>query len=991
MGNSLPDNHKNGKNEDKDKIAKRNSPAFASTLRDKLSNFAGIFSSTAAVAAFLLATGFLSDYSLYHLAGLPRLSFSLTSLVESGAQVVIDSLSLIAGSYWRSGILAITFLLLLLLWAMHKSEPIQRWSRSWSLYHTLRLIMLVIGLLLLGGQLDLIQRTLSTSKDMHSNAIVTQHDTYNFDDIPTPFEQLRSIERTGYQLSFFRLPNLAAQHLESSAPSMSEMDNTGIPLRVLNASRVEAQHVYGWLTLCLLLLIFASVLLHLWNKWRANEEKPQQPNIQQPDSSPNLPSPSTPQFTRIAAWLSQSDFKHPIQQMVVPITWWVLALSVTLLPICHGLLARSTIGSESVAVYLKQDQANSEPTRHESDKPVSSSTNPQSAPDARFCINESERENINNAQKKYRLAFRDLIDVRPSRSNYAELYGKWREAIRELAKAVVDSDCEEAIQKLWEVRLPLGVQSTMPEWAQEFRIQSHIATDYYKKAHLGMILNYPRDGEPLTLVDPIQPGSPASGQGRWSLVTIEREHISRIEVLPNQATALATALASDIERKPDDNNKLAELTRETSPDAFAALLSLLEKRRLFAQAGGVAVTQLGRMAWMHAANRPDLSGHAIDLLANLASTEQSSFWTDKGNDIRGASVTALHLTRSPYAAFRLSQILEQERTATAGTGHQECPNSTEVATALTPLRCIVQTPTATGFLLQDVLSMERALFSNGSAPQSMQKTRDGLVDYLFWSAYRRDATDDLRASACSAIINSGIRSIQEKRSSEWLTYLKSMTPDNNPMSLPTCINTLSQFDMRAEQHKEFLQNIYLTGYSNAQTKEASIRAQFSALTTLSELGLDSESPFLFNAFMLNDRTLGNRSAHYLDEADDIAMAHLLIKAIADHHADQPQQTERLLHGLLLLNDNYDGDNGSAQAVADLLEKNDISDGVRQKSCAVLNEYKLRNGSVAKRKWKDEKTKSICSRFEPQFTSNPDTSVRRKLYLLQLDALSSDAN
>jgi len=61
-------------------------------LNARFGRFVAAFGGVAAVSAFLLFAGFLSEFGAYRIAGLPQPSFSLTSTPEAGADVAVGFL-----------------------------------------------------------------------------------------------------------------------------------------------------------------------------------------------------------------------------------------------------------------------------------------------------------------------------------------------------------------------------------------------------------------------------------------------------------------------------------------------------------------------------------------------------------------------------------------------------------------------------------------------------------------------------------------------------------------------------------------------------------------------------------------------------------------------------------------------------------------------------------------------------------------------------------
>ena len=107
-----------GKEHDRESVNGEAGTSVLEVARRQFGKFVTLFGSAAAVATFLIFAGFLSEFALYRFAGLPRLSFNLTSLIESGAEVVIETFALAAGSWPRLILLVAAFLAAILAWAL---------------------------------------------------------------------------------------------------------------------------------------------------------------------------------------------------------------------------------------------------------------------------------------------------------------------------------------------------------------------------------------------------------------------------------------------------------------------------------------------------------------------------------------------------------------------------------------------------------------------------------------------------------------------------------------------------------------------------------------------------------------------------------------------------------------------------------------------------------------------------------------------------------
>ena len=888
-------------------------------LKKRMGRFFLLFGSAAAVATFLLFAGFLSDFAVYRLAGLPRLSFNYTSLVESGAEVVVDTLSLLVGSWQRGFALLLVFVLLVTIWAYQSTPRLKRLACSDGTYHLARLGFFLYAAFLLAGQIGLIQQGLHPERVKQQKVAEALAAAYKEADggIPDPRARLRAIERIDYQITAFPFPNWAERWLEGTSRSKTVewQETAGLPLRLLPESRRAAAHVFGWLVLSLLILLLAVVLLPGWQNWL--QAKKGCGAARRPFALPIW------LCNWLPAW-SQPALDDPLRYLISPLTLLLCMLSFALLPLSHGLLARSSLGNEEVMVMLEakaQDQT--------TDRDAAKRSNRQ-------CLDEDVRKAMETAEDSYRKALRDLLQTRPTEAEYGDQAKALRGALRTLIDTAIAVECPLTVQTLWELRPSVSLSQAYPDIATDFRAAMARALRHYE-VRLGTLLSYPRDDQPLSLIETLQPRMAGNG-GQWSLTAHERTNIREVVVLPNTLTRKVADFKRSVIQDPDSDAKKSLLQSQDSA-ALAATLELLENRFFYVSHAGVAVTALGGMAQANVNERPDLSARSIDLLADIASSGKSNIWPDKENNIRSAAATALHLTRSPYAAWLLAKELRKDQ-------GKPCDEKR------VGIHCLPQTITTAGFLLSDLTAESRLL--PVETPKALIATRDTLTGYLLKRAMDEKAGEDHRGAACSSINNSGVRNITDaKLSADFFTALKKMDPARNLISLPVCVNTMSLLRMGGKDHRAFLRKLFFSKAPEVVgAVESYKQARRIALITLSELGLAGESDFMFRAYTESDAEIRDGLiAKFMDEADTPILASKLLDCVDKAWGQDEERTRLCLTGLQKLKESYDGDEGGTQRIEALLRNRPVP-ALKVAACEVLRNFEQRNGMLARQLFKE---------------------------------------
>ncbi len=858
--------------------------------------FFGLFGSAAGVAAFLLFAGFLSDFAMYRQAGLPRLSLTPTSLIESGAGVIIDALASSVGSSWRSGTLIAGFLILVSTWASRERDGAKALLASPLFYHLARFATLLLSFSILSAQIEFADRGIHGTEGKEGLAESALRRAYARD-FPTPRERLREMERSSYELSFYPLPNWAEYHLDKASQTRRTdwQEPAGIAFRVLPESREAAGHVFGWLVLSVVGLVCLIVLMPVWKIYldrHAGWRSPRPRRVWEVWRRPGIAEHD---------WLPLSS---PTHYLVTPITLLFCVLSLAVLPLVHGLLARNSVGHETVLVFLRDPKLGTIMT---------ATCRKTAAMDAKGLA--------------YADALRDLLQTRSSEFERAATRSKVREGIAEMAQAAMDARCRQALTRFLELRPPLGLARLEPELAADFNAATQeVLTAYH--ARVGTILAYPRESEQIALVDSILPQSSTS-EGQWSLTSLDRAEIDVIEVLPDLLPDRAHRQNAELEERAGshaDQEAIRRLTASRDPSALASSVSLLEQAAPSFHASAAAIEALGGMVLANATNRPDLATRAVDFLAQVL---RGSSEVGELKRLRSSAATSLYLTRSPYAGDVLARAI-----STAPTDCQRKGGDLSIS-----LRCEGAVIDASGFLLEDLVR-EAALFGE-QVPKSVQTPIGVLVAYLVDVAESGSRPDRQRAAACSALVQSGLHDLGEQ-TARYLKAVAAMTAADQE-ALPVCVQAIGF--IRIEQGRPYLRRLINAPSGSEGDAATAQAARAQALDSLYELGMRGEAAALFEAFTNGDAPARNEARSFLGYVDGNDLGKLLERCVSSNLAQDPRLAWQCLIGLPLTNKEYDGDRGGTAIIAQVFADSKARH-LWPFACAALKEFSKRGGQLA---------------------------------------------
>jgi hypothetical protein len=907
------------------------------------------------ITAVLIYAGFLSDYGAYRLAGLPRLNMNLTALVEQGADTLIDSIALLGGG-GRAWVLALSLVGVVLVWGWRQCTWMQGWSQSVEVYRCLRIALLLLAVLLTGAMFERAQRSLSG--DQHGALAIREALASVYDDerFASTYEREMAIQEQTYMLRGLSLVNLLARWQARHDSSADQV--TGLALRPIAEARTAARHVYGWLSLLAVLLTTGLVLLLWWGQaLNVHDDATGQP------ADPPAAG-STPwllrAITRLMGGLGDSA-GQPVERLLAPLSLLLAAISLALLPLAHGLLARPSLGAETVMVYLDSGQpevkAIQEPSQDKATgqdvksgnmstrrKEVSEQDVPDSVhrgPDARLDCAVDLEGALAEPLRDYRRARREVLQTRATNDRFEDAVNEFAKRTEALARKVIEQNCAEAVAVFWAAQPSDGTRARHPDLAETY-FKSLRAVQAAYGVQVGTLLGYPRDGSGLTLASAIVP-TPLPRGGRSSVSDIGRDKITESVVIPNLDGRDLAAAMRHLVVDPDNVRNTERLLLADKGSALDFMADMLRSERMHASAAGVTVTTLGTMAQPSAYASPKAADKAVDLLIELAGHQATAWWPAKTDDIRGTSISSLHLAHLPYAAHRFIRLMRDEPVPEAGCAKARPP---------TPAACLSTVPTAAGYLLQDLVDEIQHFQTSKDqrAPTALAKDRDDLVQLLFAIALQPAVPDPVRGAACSALALGGKQSVPAKGAQQFSQKILEQPADDFPLSANGCVQVLTVLGLKDAELRPALRAM-VRGRMNARRSELIGRLRGTALVAMADLGIASEDELAFELYLEQGAggdhlaRLGGLLPEYLDDVAPEPLAQRLWQCGADRSRPDALRSH-CLAGFALLDDNYDGDDGPAQAIYDLLAGGEAPAG--NGACDALLNLRRRDSSALRR-------------------------------------------
>lgn len=943
-------------------------------VRQRLKPLLALFGGVAALTTFLLYVGFLSDYGAFRMAGLPRLQFSITALAEAGAETLIDMLALVANGT-RVVMLLLMLAGLIWLWGGKPHPWMLRLLRAWPLQRACWLALLVVVGMTFGGLVTRVQRSLNG--DMYGHVAVSRALTQAYDGnaFPSPRERQAALDAEGYQfprpVGWLLQAGVATergwrqvQQKRQADPVDMDENLSGVVLRPMPEARHDARHTFGWLLLVLMGLAGAALALLTWGcLLRARAAR-----------RTGRPAPPARGWLRRLAWAGPA-LEPVVRHLVTPLTLALLTLCALLLPLAHGLLAKRSLGGEAVMVYLKTtpvsvkltdkampvadaaSQATLAPalralTQREHTLP-GDEVHPGGDPPVRFACPSATLAHMQKPIRAHDQALRDLAQTRPTAEDpYAEKQEAYAKAVDALAQATIAAQCGEAMQLMWTSKPALGLAAVAPEVADTYRRALLRVTQSYQ-VQVGTILTYPRDRQPLLLVNEVVPRH-LDRAPVWSVVGLDASQTGEVLVVPGQTDRMRV-IARLVDVK-SDAGRTEELLALPSAKALQELLRLLNDQRLLPYARGPAVTALGSMVWAGAAERPDLAADAIDLLAKLAGTEPSPLFPAKDDDLRGAALTALHLTRNPYAAYRLAKLVDG-----AG-GYAICgrPAGGEP----TPTHCLGGWLTSAGYALQDLRLEEWRLqgqASNGPMATAATSAASAAPDQSTHLSQLQIARQQLSKALAVAIVDPQIDEVRRSAAcnivdeaagfalapAQWPAFLRLLEPEPERVAAfdyAACLMNAAYMGLPDAPLRRALHQVVLDGGDDHRLPEQ-VRPTITlvAWRALSGMGLAHETPFAMQALLqsVEGSPVEMTVLVNLNEIQAQPLADALYACATEAQAAGSRRA-RCLRAFGYLNPNYNGDQDNmAQRIRPLLDASDPT--IRKAACATLTVFRNRGG------------------------------------------------
>lgn len=193
---------------------------------------------------------------------------------------------------------------------------------------------------------------------------------------------------------------------------------------------------------------------------------------------------------------------------------------------------------------------------------------------------------------------------------------------------------------------------------------------------------------------------------------------------------------------------------------------------------------------------------------------------------------------------------------------------------------------------------------------------------------------------------------------------------------------MSQLGLSSRKHRDWLLE------RMAPDKRNSDRVRRAALIALAEIGPASDMKALLRSYATwaPDDPAIEFTATLLSELPTEASADWLIQCSAN--GDLPDATRlRCLHGLTLLDDDYDGDSGSATQAAHWIDADGLPDHFQPTACAVLREMYDRGGLTAREHWNRKKHR--CESLGVASDGERPDALDRLAYLLARELVKGD--
>lgn len=382
-------------------------------------------------------------------------------------------------------------------------------------------------------------------------------------------------------------------------------------------------------------------------------------------------------------------------------------------------------------------------------------------------------------------------------------------------------------------------------------------------------------------------------------------------------------------------------------ETAALLQSMLLSQHVHANAAGVTTTALGTMALAAAQVDPAAADRIIDMLIDLARKHATPWRPAKTDEIRDTAISSLHLAHLPAAANRFMALMNQEPVPPAGCIGAKAP---------VPAACLSTVPTAAGYLMQD-LAVETQIFGNTAGrqlPQALTRDRDGLFKLLFNIALQPGVADNVRGAACSAMTRGGKASAPAEDARRFSERVFKQSVDAYPISANSCVQALTVLGLDRGLLRSGLRAMARSQIASARP-DLVYRLRATALVALADLDIAPEDDLIFELYLELANTDPahrqgmQRVARVLRELmDDVApdpLAKRLFQCGNDRQRPAPLRSH-CLAGFTLLDDDYDGDDGHAQAIYDMVANGQAPAG--RGACEALMHLRAVGSSTLRR-------------------------------------------
>lgn len=893
-------------------------------LRRALGPVIKLATSTAAIGGLLLFFGFLSQSALFGFAGLPMLTLDPASLIEAGAEGVVDSVGLTLSNPVRMSIITLLFAGAILVSLFRHRPRLRRLLGSPILCLVLQIGVLVLLASLLPAEIEIATKGSPVRWEERVREAEDARRSVRESGLLEPEAEQRQLWRTTYRLkSWLWSPLNRIAELSSGAidPSVA-LESYGQPLRLSREATTSARELYGWLFLATLSLVFFALALHVW---RARLMPVPEADDDEAGASDRATAPDEREDAKRAR-LSGPRRRNVVdtsRRIVEPLLVFTALLAVALLPAAHGVLTFGGFGHEEVIVRLRASETCSfggpgASVDRARSTGAGGDTEPISPERALACSKE-RLAFLEHLTDGYSLSLQQVIQSWADDTESTAALDRYRIAVDLLIEEAVATSCVLALQQVWQLRPHSAVFERTPEAAQYFWDRWQDIQAEHSLLRFGYILDYPRGkkDDQLAIFETLTPQTPLR-RGRWILREIPRTCIEETIVVPS-VVEMKSKLESAARRLrvKSDSEAVEDLGRYLHPITLRTVVELLRDPTPSLGRQGVLITLTGTLAGLFTEQEPTLAREATDILQSILVNREMPL------NHRRSAASALRLVSGTYAASKWVETLEE-------LGDQE-------------MRSVGTSITTAGYLARDAwLAHEESQHpradhrdrapSPDENPYRVLATR--IVEHLEFIIKDEDSTEEERAAACTALFAAG----QTQATQAVVAGLRTAHRKREPAALATCITAAGNAGI--DEARPILREILL--HPEEWFPEEVVSA---SLQQLFRLGLTDEADTVLALYLSDDAGRAAHAAMFIEDVDPRSAGDRLF-ACAEDDSRTPEMRRRCLHGLLLTDDFEDGDGGFADRAV-LLTDPAEADPIRESACMVLREFRARKGIAAR--------------------------------------------